>query len=356
MGTRFWIALVFILLNTTTAAEELTTCCTFPLRTRPTESYLNEPRSFRAPRESGRLHSACDLYQLDEGEEILAIDSGKVIRGPYLFYQGTYAIEVKHRSGYIVRYGEINATKVSGIETGAKVAKGQVIGYMGKVNSDCCSPMLNFEMFSGKASGPLTQNRKPFQRRKDLINPTRYLQKWEQQKFGDHYFQRSFHQEQPVVVTNRGITAIHQSVTTNEIQRALALIIGAALNSDGLYKILAELRSKDLIVDLNIENSEETGSMFTLDATPSKTSELLKWHVQFFGDLLKKKTPMLQHFSVETSVPLESLRANLDAIAAQKTSPQIAKNGFEQWTLPNGYVLWMARTANTITVAVELTP
>ena len=38
------------------------------------------------------------------GTPVLAIDDGVVINGPYSFYSGTYALEIKHPQ-FIARYG-----------------------------------------------------------------------------------------------------------------------------------------------------------------------------------------------------------------------------------------------------------
>jgi len=64
---------------------------------------------------------------------------------------------------------------------------GQTIGYVGKVNSGCCEPMLHFELYSGKLTGALTQSGTKFQRRKDLVNPSALLTELEKLKFGVAY-------------------------------------------------------------------------------------------------------------------------------------------------------------------------
>lgn len=163
------------------------TCCVFPTIKRPTHSYLSGMRRFRAGRSKGRrLHAACDLYRV-HGEAAVAVAPGKVIRNKYYFYQGTYALEVKHTGGFVVRYGEITGKSVSGVSGGKPIKAGQTIGYIGTVNSGCCRPMLHFEMYSGKKSGALSVRGNSFQRRSDLVDPTRDLRKWEQAKFGASY-------------------------------------------------------------------------------------------------------------------------------------------------------------------------
>lgn len=146
---------------------------TFPLRQRPTASYHERPRSFGSPRDKGkRKHAGCDLYAR-AGAEVLAIEDGTVLRGPYLFYDGVFAIEVQHASG-VVRYGEI-AGGESPLRPGIAVKEGQVIGTVGKMNTVPQS-MLHFELYSGASSGALTDRTKPpYQRRADLRDPSPLL-------------------------------------------------------------------------------------------------------------------------------------------------------------------------------------
>lgn len=157
-----------------------TKCCLFPLKHRPSASYTSGMRRFGAGRSGGRrIHAAADLYQT-RNAPILAVANGKAISGLYFFYQGTYALEVKHSGGFVVRYGEMTGRKASGVRSGSTLTAGQEIGYMGKVNSGCCTPMLHFELYKGTMRGSLTTGGKGYQRRGDLINPTSYLLKWEE--------------------------------------------------------------------------------------------------------------------------------------------------------------------------------
>ncbi len=159
-------------------------CCNFPLIARPTASYETGMRRFGARRGGGsRIHAASDLYRRIN-EPIEAVASGTVVRDLYYFYQGTYALEVKHAGGFVVRYGEITGKQVKGVRGGASVKAGQVIGYIAKVNSNCCEPMLHFELYSGKRTGSLTVSGNKYRRRSDLMDPTKYLRKWEERKFG----------------------------------------------------------------------------------------------------------------------------------------------------------------------------
>lgn len=159
---------------------------TFPTILRPSSSYREAQRRFGAARSGGRLHAACDLYRVTN-EQAVSINSGVVIRDKYYFYEGTYALEIKHSDGKVARYGEITGQNPVNIAVNKSVVVGQTIGYIGKVNSGCCTPMLHFELYSGTLTGSLTQSGNGYQRRKDLIDPTNLLMDWEKAKFGQSH-------------------------------------------------------------------------------------------------------------------------------------------------------------------------
>ncbi|MBG7601739.1 MAG: SH3 domain-containing protein [Gammaproteobacteria bacterium] len=145
----------------------------FPLHQRPVPSYHDGGRKFGASRSNGtRKHAGCDLIA-PGGTEILAMDSGKIIRGPYHFYSGAYALEIKHSNGKVVRYGEIMKIVPAGTRVGARVSRGQIIARVGQLQSG--SSMLHLEIYSGAESGKLTQAGNKYKRRSDLIDPTPYL-------------------------------------------------------------------------------------------------------------------------------------------------------------------------------------
>ena len=159
-------------------------CCEFPTVKRPTDPYTEAPRNFGSRRANGkRKHAACDLYRYKD-EPVLSVAPGKIIVGKYHYYQGTYAIQVRHAGGFIAVYGEITGQNAKGVKQGAVIKMGQRLGHIGKVNSNCCRPMLHFELYSGSETGVLKRpglNR--FSRRSDLLDPTPYLLKWEDGKF-----------------------------------------------------------------------------------------------------------------------------------------------------------------------------
>lgn len=159
----------------------------FPTIARPTDSYLEGMRRFNASRSGGkRSHAACDLYRVKD-EAAVAVTSGTIIRDRYYFYEGTYAIDIKHTGGKIARYGEITGKKAGSLKLNSSVKAGQTVGYIGKVNSNCCKPMLHFELYSGTASGSLSQSGNKYGRRKDLIDPTKLLRELEKSTFGKSY-------------------------------------------------------------------------------------------------------------------------------------------------------------------------
>lgn len=163
--------------------EEKKKIFTFPTVQKPTHPYDSGMRRFGARRGGGtRLHAANDIYR-KINDAVVAVQGGHVIRPLYYFYQDTFAIEVKHDSGMVVRYGEITSKTPSGsdLSVGARVETKELVGFIGKVNSNCCKPMLHFELYSGKGSGRLSQRDagNKYKRRWDLLNPTKYLKKWE---------------------------------------------------------------------------------------------------------------------------------------------------------------------------------
>lgn len=154
----------------------------FPLPVAPTSDYHTGGRKFGAER-NGRKHAACDLIAA-AGTPVCAIADGVILKGPYYFYNGSYALEVVH-DDILVRYGEIAPTAavnsklkiLSEIKAGAKVSKGQLIGYITRMTGG--SSMLHFECYSNPSlPGPLTDRSKnggKFKRRSDLMDPTNLL-------------------------------------------------------------------------------------------------------------------------------------------------------------------------------------
>lgn len=146
----------------------------FPLRHRPQLSYKDGGRGFGdgRPQIHIRKHAGCDLIA-PKGTEILAMADGTITEGPYYFFSGTNALEIKHDNGMVIRYCEISTMLPRGISRGARVSKGQVIAYVGRLHSG--SSMLHLEMYEGTRNGALTQPGNIYKRRSDLVDPTPYL-------------------------------------------------------------------------------------------------------------------------------------------------------------------------------------
>ncbi len=153
-------------------------CCGFPVTNRPT-SFLSGIGKFGARRKGGRRHGGADLYGKD-GQAVLAVATGVVVRPPYYFKARTLGLDIRHTGGFIIRYGEISGRSF-GLATDSKILKGQKIGEM-KYVPGAPQAMLHFELYKGNVSGKLTEPGTPYRRRSDLINPEPYLIHWEKNK------------------------------------------------------------------------------------------------------------------------------------------------------------------------------
>lgn len=158
----------------------------FPLDFIPNADYHKggHARYFGALRSGGaRLHAGCDLLA-PVGSPVYAMADGEVLGNPSYFYESTYSVTIRHGKS-ILRYGELlafNANDVRSdilpnVKDGAKVKKGDVVGYVGRLTSG--SSMLHFEYYSGTSTGPLSNRTSPtlYKRRSDLVNPTTILDK-----------------------------------------------------------------------------------------------------------------------------------------------------------------------------------
>lgn len=164
-------------LNETARGDLTPSIPLFPLKRRPTARFRPPNaggRNFGARRSGGRrLHAGCDLLQ-PVGTEVRAIEDGVVIQPPYPFFQDTIALEVDH-GRFVARYTEMSRTARGIGSTGVRVKRGQVLGFVGRLNSG--ASMLHFELYSGTSSGGLTnRSNPPFQRRADLLDPTEFLE------------------------------------------------------------------------------------------------------------------------------------------------------------------------------------
>jgi murein DD-endopeptidase MepM/ murein hydrolase activator NlpD len=132
---------------------------------------------FGAPRKPDRDHAGCDLISTD-GSPVYAIDDGIVFEITRNFYKlkDTHrpyigAIAILHRTGFVARYCEVPTASIT-VRKGATVTAGQMIGKVGKLNEQA---MLHFELYSGLSDAPMSTRAGRFQRRWDIIDPSRLL-------------------------------------------------------------------------------------------------------------------------------------------------------------------------------------
>ena len=153
----------------------------FPLRKIPAKSWKTGPGAFgKELTTANSVNPGCSLY-CTVGTDVFSITNGNVLKGQYYFYAGTYAVDVDH-GDYIIRYGGLS--KRSFVETGDYVNAGQVIGEVGDMKNVTAS-QLHIEKYDksvegslnvGAQASALNSNDLPFYRRKDLKDPTDFLE------------------------------------------------------------------------------------------------------------------------------------------------------------------------------------
>ena len=131
-------------------------------------------RKFGSSRDNGnRQHGGID-FVADSGTIVYAMTSGTVLQ-TYLFYAGTWAVEVENEDGSIVRYCEI----VPSVKAGDRIEQQDAIGTIVRSNEN--TVMCHIELYYGDCSGALTQRKNKtytyvengnYQRRADLLDPT----------------------------------------------------------------------------------------------------------------------------------------------------------------------------------------
>ncbi|MBE6934331.1 MAG: M23 family metallopeptidase [Ruminococcaceae bacterium] len=132
-------------------------------------------RTFASSRGGGkRAHAGLD-FVAPHGTKVYAITAG-VVQRVAMFYQNTWAVEVKNDDGSILRYCEISTD----LEVGDKVSQGDLVGTV--LRADSGTEMLHMEVYYGDSEGSLTQTGnksyqyidepKNFLRRSDLLDPT----------------------------------------------------------------------------------------------------------------------------------------------------------------------------------------
>jgi len=168
--------------SNTTEIPQVSTGYLRPIRNK---GYLSK---FGASRDNGlRAHPAIDFVD-KEGTPVYAIADGTLI-AYYLYWEGTYAMEVKNNDGTIFLYAEIITTvpgvtqrpkSGQGLTLNIKIKRGDKIGEM-IPNTDNGLSMLHLGYYKGTATGPLGNKantiydyvpQKKYERRRDLLDPT----------------------------------------------------------------------------------------------------------------------------------------------------------------------------------------
>ena len=92
-----------------------------------------------------KAHKGTD-YAANSGTPVRAIGDGVIVRANYHRGYGN-VLEVRHRNGYVSRYGHLKGFR-RGVRVGTRVTVGETIGYVGSTGLST-APHLHFEMLVG---------------------------------------------------------------------------------------------------------------------------------------------------------------------------------------------------------------
>jgi peptidoglycan LD-endopeptidase LytH len=102
------------------------------------------PDTFRSPR-GGRIHDAVDI-PAPRGTPVLSADAGRVLRLARNRKGGLTIYATDESARFVYYYAHLNAYR-AGIGKGTRLARGQVIGYVGTSgNADRREPHLHFQV------------------------------------------------------------------------------------------------------------------------------------------------------------------------------------------------------------------
>jgi len=112
----------------------------------PSKTYDMETLTYSLTMNDYRTHSGIDI-EAAEGTAVLACADGRVSACYYDYMMG-YCIEIDHGDGFISVYKNLSSELPEGIEEGAQVSRGDVIGAVGSsaLVEQAEEPHLHFEL------------------------------------------------------------------------------------------------------------------------------------------------------------------------------------------------------------------
>jgi murein DD-endopeptidase MepM/ murein hydrolase activator NlpD len=141
--------------STQTGANELSFIC--PVQGTMIKSYSADIPVFSLTMEDYRVHTGIDI-SADAGTQVMASANGTITKVEFDPLMGQ-TVEITHDGDYVTTYRNLQTKMANGIEVGASVTAGDIIGYVGDTAlveiSD--SPHLHFEITKeGKIIDPLS--------------------------------------------------------------------------------------------------------------------------------------------------------------------------------------------------------
>jgi murein DD-endopeptidase MepM/ murein hydrolase activator NlpD len=110
------------------------------------------PDNFRAPRGRRRIHGAVDILA-PRGTPVLSADAGRVLRLHRNRRGGLTLYATDETERFIYYYAHLDGYR-PGIGKGARLARGQVIGFVGTTgNADLREPHLHFQVMVRRRGG-----------------------------------------------------------------------------------------------------------------------------------------------------------------------------------------------------------
>ncbi len=97
------------------------------------------------------MHTGCD-FSAPQGTPIYATGDGKVVKVKTNYRGYGKEVEIDHGYGYITKYAHM---KEFAVKNGARVKRGEIIGYVGNTGSST-APHLHYEVIKdGKKVNPM---------------------------------------------------------------------------------------------------------------------------------------------------------------------------------------------------------